>query len=839
MKNVFIILLLSLSCFSCKTKPSAEIQVTKESIYPRWREEASPKGGITVRTNSPSLLWKGEKGDNVRYKVKLYREGSNDTIITEPFPWAMYQPHQQLGRGRWLWQYAVCTGDAVRWSEVYDFIVNNTSNLFVSPSIDRFVELCSKPHPRLYVSDDEIEDFRRSRSDYPETKIILNKAEKDILAPLPEEKPTQPRSVEGLKGFELEMMYVFMYHRFGDKVKEPIKNMTLAYLLTGEEKYMRRAIQHALVIARMDPKGYATSEDFNSASVMLAMAIAYDNGYKFLSENEKDILLTAIRQRGNDVFDHMKNNFELRTMDNHGWQHVLRRLFLTSYATLNDIPEAKDWLSYCYETWCCRFPILGGTDGGAHDGNGYFPVNFETFGYMPFYLTKITGVNFFEVPYLKNIPWYLIYSFPPQVESTQFGDEHEYLNSRPHRYIGFADLLARELQNPYMNTYLDKLTGGDEKLLIRDNMFSVYRLLTDKKRPDEKKDLDSEMSQSRLFKDIGVAVMHTNAANPCEGIMASFISSPYGSSGHAHANHNSFSLNVNGQKMFGSSGYYSHFSDRHNLLHYRNSRGHNTIIADGLSQRIGEESYGWIARYTDTEDFTYVLGDASQAYGEIVSDFWLNRMKQVDIEPTKENSFGDAGITRFRRHFVFLRPSYIIIYDELEAKQPVNWTWMLHSYFPISSTAPLSFSCNNQQGSSDVSIYSSQPLKSKIHDEFASPAINWRNLTDDKGNSLIFDKHYHLEVETKDKTQRMRYLSIFQINANNGGIQQVKTGEYILGKWKIEAELDGSKEPFLIIKKEEKGVFYNDGNGKYSRSTIIKGEKGEEELTDILPDSMK
>lgn len=838
MKKNIVILLSVLLC-SCAKKPLAEIEVTKESIYPRSRQEASPRNGQVVRVNAPSLLWRGEQGKNVLYKVKMYRAGSNDTLISKPFVWAVYQPHKELDKGHWMWQYAVCSGDREKWSEIYDFVVDHTSQTFASPSIDRFVELCSKPHPRLYVDEKELPGFRKRTADYPEAKFFIRNADKHLLGSLPVEKPTQPRSVKGLSGFELQMMNLFMYFRFGDNVKEPVKDMTMAYLLTGEEKYMKKAIEHALVIAKMDPKGQATVEDFNSASVMLAMAIAYDNGYKFLDRKQKKTLLEAIRGRANHFFVQMANKFELHPMDNHGWQHVLRRLFFTAYATLGDLPEAKDWLAYCYEVWCCRFPILGGTDGGAHDGNSYFPVNFETFGYMPFYLSRITGVNFFDVEYLRNMPWYLIYAFPPHVESTQFGDQHEYLNSRPWRYVGFADLLAREFQNSYMNTYLTKLTKGNEEELVEDKMFAIYRLLADKKRPAKSEDITPDMPQSRLFKDIGVAVIHTNAANPKQGVMASFISSPYGSSGHAHANHNSFSLNVKGRKMFGSSGYYSHFSDRHTLLHYRNSRGHNTILADGLSQRIGEESYGWIARFADTGDFTYTLGDATHAYGAIISDFWLKRMKNVDIEPTKEFGFGDAGITRFRRHFIFLRPSYLVVYDELEAKQPIQWTWLLHSYYPIGNTDSLRFDCSNQLGSCDINVFSAAPLQTKIHDRYASPALNWRDLVDHKGVPLVFKNHYHLEIATRDKTRCMRYLSIFKIDVENNAIKQIKQGEYLLGDWKIEAELDGGKEPRLIIRRGNSGIFYNNNKGKYARSTIIKSKKGQEELIDTLPDSMR
>ena len=80
--------------------------------------------------------------------------------------------------------------------------------------------------------------------------------------------------------------------------------------------------------------------------------------------------------------------------------------------------------------------------------------------------------------------------------------------------------------------------------------------------------------------------------------MAAFFALPFGSTGHAHAAHNGFTINYGGRQLFGGTGYYSNFNDKHTLMHYR-SRGHNTILADGLAQVIGENGYGWLARFAE------------------------------------------------------------------------------------------------------------------------------------------------------------------------------------------------------------------------------------------------
>ena len=42
-----------------------------------------------------------------------------------------------------------------------------------------------------------------------------------------------------------------------------------------------------------------------------------------------------------------------------------------------------------------------------------------------------------------------------------------------------------------------------------------------------------------------------------------------------------------------------------------------------MGQKIGTEGYGWIPRYYEGEEISYVVGDASNAYGKIVSPLWL------------------------------------------------------------------------------------------------------------------------------------------------------------------------------------------------------------------------
>ena len=103
-------------------------------------------------------------------------------------------------------------------------------------------------------------------------------------------------------------------------------------------------------------------------------------------------------------------------------------------------------------------------------------------------------------------------------------------------------------------------------------------------------------------------------------------------------------------------------------------------LVNGMGQRIGTEGYGWIPRYYCSDKIGYVLGDASNAYGKVISPLWLERGKVSDVEYTPENGWDDVPLTKFRRHIVNLgKTGFIFIYDELEASEPADYTFMLHT----------------------------------------------------------------------------------------------------------------------------------------------------------------
>ena len=87
-----------------------------------------------------------------------------------------------------------------------------------------------------------------------------------------------------------------------------------------------------------------------------------------------------------------------------------------------------------------------------------------------------------------------------------------------------------------------------------------------------------------------LASFSTDLDDTRKSAMLSFRSSPYGSTSHAIANQNAFNTFWNGQSLFYSSGHHISFTDKHSVYCHRATRAHNTILVNGMGQRIGTEA---------------------------------------------------------------------------------------------------------------------------------------------------------------------------------------------------------------------------------------------------------
>jgi hypothetical protein len=312
-------------------------------------------------------------------------------------------------------------------------------------------------------------------------------------------------------------------------------------------------------------------------------------------------------------------------------------------------------------------------------------------------------------------------------------------------YAGYADAMARLFNDPYAAWYSKTIANGFGKDISEDPEFRWFRLQKGNQLKLPSVSPNIKFPEAAVFPEIGVAYMHTTLQNTKTNLMMSVRSSPYASMAHTHADQNTFNIAYGGKRLFYNSGYRPAMGDPHFLEWHKHTQGHNGILIDGKGQAFNAGGYGYIPRFIHGNQISYAVGVASNAYS--------GRDEGQNI---------DAGMKLFRRHYIMLRPSIVVIYDELEADHPAEWSWLLHNdnmmkIDPMKKT----ILAGNELAQAQVSLFSSSAIEYKLTDQFSVPVDNWTNKVNEDGDTVNFKNQWHFKAVSTEKKEKHLNRSLF------------------------------------------------------------------------------
>ena len=600
------------------SEQSAVITVSDETLMHEVRATPSPANGACVKMNPPRFMWPDkfphlgpvldgvpgqvDEKPKVVYRIRISQDKNfqKEVLIGER-AWAFFNPFQCLAQGKWYWQYAYVTpGGKEEWSPVYQFHIGKDTPEFNPPTLEKVLAKYTSHHPRVLLDADDWEEIITKNKNNPEAQAYMDKASRCISHPLKhlQEEIDTTNVVTLTNVVQRESALIRESRKIVDREEANVEALVRAYLLTKDKKYYREGINRLSEILSWQTSKYFAG-DFNLSTLLSMSTSAYDGFYNLLSPSEKQLLLDNIRNIGNKFYNEYVNHLENRIADNHVWQMTFRILTMAAFATVGEIPEASVWADYCYNEWISRLPGLN-KDGAWHNGDSYFHVNIRTLIEVPAFFSRISGFNFFADPWYNNNALYVIYQQPPFSKSGGHGNSHEGQRTPNGGRVGYADALARECNNPWAAAYVHEIMQEDPDILskafeAKPADLTWYRCTTKKERPAYSSKL-LELPQSKVFSQTGTALMNTDIGHHTNNAMLSYRSSPYGATSHALANQNAFNTFFGGKAIFYSSGHRTGFTDDHCMYAYRNTRAHNSILVNGMGQKIGTEGYGWIPR---------------------------------------------------------------------------------------------------------------------------------------------------------------------------------------------------------------------------------------------------
>ena len=791
--SVFLLFIVQLFC-SCTSDSLPEPDSTQpetpagnpDAYQDKIRTQPYPKGDNELYLNPAPLIVPQAMKTGERLQFSLSRTedfNSSETLLSEPQEWCMYNLHRRLEVGTWYWRFRSTNLNGTmpgEWSAIYRFEVKNDTPEFVTPSFQTFLANAPRLHPRIYCFlDDRIGEARNRVTSHPEYAEL------------------QSRASQALKAEYTGM--TDLYSR-AEELRQHATYLYQAYHLTQKEIYAEklRQLLEALIVAP-PADGQLFASNFTASNIAWCLVAAYDLLYNNLSASDRTAAEELMMRVARYYYKVNCGFQENHLFDNHFWQQNMRILFQVALS-LYDKPaysfEVLPMMEYYYELWTARAPASGfNRDGIWHNGTGYFSANILTLAYMPSLLSFISRYDFLSHPWYQNAGSSLVYTCPPGSKSNGFGDSSE-KGSEPNRLIAaFADYLACETGNSYAGWY----AGECRDLLRRDYELRLYRMCTDQ---DYNTTFPAGADKMVWYKDAGEVAMHSAPEDVEKDLALSFRSSTFGSGSHTTASQNAFNLLYKGVDVYRSTGYYQNFSDAHNLMSYRHTRAHNSLLVNGIGQPYSTEGYGSVMRAMGGQHISYCLGDASHAYRGISNDpMWVGYFKQAGIEQTPENGFGATPLTKYRRHVLMLHPHTVIVYDELEASEAVRWEWLLHSptEFKIDVVKKTLSTDNKAKGWVAVTqLFGGHVFTLSQTDRFVvPPAIT----------GAEYPNQWHLTARV-DGCSATRFLAIIQVGDEAVSIINRDGDTFNVGDWTIKAVLDASKAPELTVNhRTEQAVF--------------------------------
>ncbi len=430
-------------------------------------------------------------------------------------------------------------------------------------------------------------------------------------------------------------------------------SIALTYLIENRDpKLLARATEH------IDYLCAAEGDSWTRPVILKSLACAYDWLHADLSTEQRQ----KMADRMVELADQMREHYRHSDYNNHVYLERGPIVYL-GLALAGDgladaeanraLTEAEGMLRRHFVPAVDQVGFHG--DGGWHESMSYWSFFVYEFVHQIEAWRTATGEDLFaECPALEGAALWLIHCTRPHdntmapvadIESpVRWGDqESAYMPLLAARYqSGVAQWVAQKTPPRYGFHGWSYLLTYDPSL-----------------EPIERKALPGAC----LFSGIGWAAMRSDWTD--DATWALFTCGDY-YAGHQHFDQNSFIISKGGNLAIDAGEYGAKDTLFHNtILIGSGQRPYNNDPRTrfGITPPGSEFDTGEILAFEENEHFTYVVGDASNAYGEFRGG---RRMKKA---PT------------FLRRFLFLKPNTFVIDDLVRVAQPGDKVrWLLHSH---------------------------------------------------------------------------------------------------------------------------------------------------------------
>jgi len=779
MKNS-ILIILALVLVSTETTLA---QVVFPSEQPENGNFNRPRSDEVLDISPPGFSWwRAAPRGEVNYRLRIESTSGESVYQSGFLSDPVHVPTRVLPAGnyRWFIDALDVRGQVITTRPVQNFTIGKDA--FELPWIapEELLSRVPTKHPRLLFPSAKLPGIRASlkgsrQEAYEDLKKVADLAlDLELMA-----KPDFDRFDRETEYPARRTAYRASYHEFTRVYNRGMVPLALMYQLSGEEKYGLVAKKHLLNVLDWELNGVASLEQsFDEIGLRIARTAAqgYDWLYDLLTEDER----MAVRQMLLDRGDQMLARLERRDFLNKSAYSHDGRLpgYLVEFSiVLAEEERAQVWMNYAMRALLTVFPHWGGKDGGWAEGinyvlsyNGRFVTPLQS-------LYEATGYDLWEKSYFRNMRYFLMYCVSPLGEITPFGDsEHSSIIGRAENIYSILQFHALKYRDSETRWWIDQLDNDRENTTRFGSMHRI--ILGDDLEPEK----PESMQPDRAFNGIGWAALHSDILNPENDLMFLFKSSPYGPVSHSHADQNGFAIMKGGKALAQPSG--ARYPQHQSPFHYQYTQltlAHNALLINGEGQINRDASAnGRLVDFKSTPHLGYVAGDAQKCYGN--------------------------GLDFYKRHVVMIRPSVILVIDDLSGPESFSVEWLLHGREKMLLDRDNQFIESNRfeegmrthlvtPGMFDFSLTNEWPI---------NPKQDYPMVTAEPPA-----KEWHFSATTREKTKRHRIVAIMLVKENGEypacSVKSEKGQVYLTGhfgddKWSgiIRVSTDGSTGNSLL-----------------------------------------
>ncbi len=635
-----------------------------------------PTAETDVAENPPRFTWIPVIDDDAAYVLRISADPAFPKAKTQTFeglPLNFFTPDNVLEPGEYHWSYATWdNGKATSdWSSTRTFTV--ADGLAETPLPPRDIRLAkvAKDHPRLWMTNDRLPDFINAIKADPDHCTWSTFYEKSVLPWMDREVMKEP---EGYPNHQRVAPIWRQTYIDLQEVWYAIRHLAIGGKVTGDAAITARAKEWLLEAASWDPMG-VTSRAYTDEwayRVCNALAWGYDWLHNELSEDERTMVRAALLERTRDIAEHAILNAKIHLFpyDSHAVRSISSCVIPACIALLHDdeTGQARDWLNYSIEFLYTVYSPWGDAQGGWAEGPHYWMTGISYLLDAANWLKSYTGLNVYQRPFFQRTADFPLFTKAPDTRRATFGDDST-MGDLTCIKIGMnLRQFGGVTGNGAYQWYCDenhRLNPGTEGDFYNwgwwDTRFDELAFRTDWPTVEA---IDPP-GGLRHFEGVGWAAIQHKMAVPDEHIQFVFKSSKYGSISHSHGDQNAFCMSAYGEDMAIQSGHYVAFNSSMHREWRRQTRSKNAILINGKGQYAGKDkakalaASGRIIAAKDREDHIYICGDATPAYQSLSPE-----------------------VTRAEREIYFVRNSYFVIVDKVDATSPVTVDWLLHANNP-------------------------------------------------------------------------------------------------------------------------------------------------------------